>query len=59
MRSNIEFKERIRKVDVDKIKEDFLVMDEVRAMKREDFAILVNLERIRSALSNKGEIKWD
>lgn len=28
-------------------------------MKREDFAVLVNLERIRNALSNKGDIKWD
>jgi hypothetical protein len=28
-------------------------------MKREDFAVLVNLERIRGALSNKGNIKWD
>lgn len=34
-------------------------MDEVRAMKKEDFTILVNLERIRHALSNKGSIKWD
>lgn len=28
-------------------------------MHREDFAVLVNLERIRMALSNKGNIKWD
>jgi hypothetical protein len=34
-------------------------MDEVRAMKKEDFSVLVNLERIRQALSNKGEVKWD
>lgn len=59
VRSNIEFKERIKQINVDKIKEDFMVNEQIRLMKREDFAVLVNLERIRTALSNKGNIKWD
>jgi len=36
IRANLDFKERIRKVNVDKIKEDFNLMDEVRTMKRDD-----------------------
>jgi len=51
VRSNMEFKERIRKVNTQKIKEDFNLMEEVRTMKKDDQAILVNLERMRTALS--------
>lgn len=36
IRANLDFKERIKKVNVDKIKEDFNCMDEVRLMKRDD-----------------------
>lgn len=36
VRSNIGFKERIKTVNTQKIKEDFNLMDAVRAMKRED-----------------------
>ncbi len=52
VRSNLEFKERIRKVNTTKIKEDFNLMEEVRQMKRDDQAILVNLERMRTALAS-------
>ena len=51
VRSNKEFKERIKKVNTQKIKEDFNLMEEVRTMKKDDQAILVNLERMRTALS--------
>ena len=36
VRSNIAFKERIKSVNTQKIKEDFNLMDAVRSMKRED-----------------------
>mmetsp|Transcript_12499 Transcript_12499/g.12265 ORF Transcript_12499/g.12265 Transcript_12499/m.12265 type:complete len:106 (-) Transcript_12499:770-1087(-) len=36
IRANIEFKERIKKVNVEKIKEGFNVMDEIRVMRRDD-----------------------
>jgi hypothetical protein len=36
IRANLDFKERIKKVNVDKIREDFNCMDEVRLMKRDD-----------------------
>ena len=44
---------------MEKVKEEFMVFDEVRNMKREDFAVLCNLERFRQGLSNSGKIKWD
>lgn len=47
IRANLDFKERIRNVNVDKIKENFMIMDEIRNMKRDDIIILVNLERMR------------
>jgi hypothetical protein len=47
IRANMDFKERIKRVNVDKIKDEFMVMDEVRNLKRDDFAVLVNLERLR------------
>lgn len=58
VRSNLEFKERIRKVNTNKIREDFNLMDEVRQMKKDDQAILVNLERMRTALAS-GSVQWD
>lgn len=36
VRSNIEFKDRLKKVNTQKIKEDFNLMDEVRAMTKHD-----------------------
>jgi hypothetical protein len=59
IRANIDLKERLKKVNVDKIKEEFMVMDDVRLLKRDDFAVLVNLERLRQGLANSGAIKWD
>lgn len=56
VRSNMEFKSKLSKMDTNKIKEEFMVMDEVRNMKREDIAILINLERIRAALLAKNNI---
>jgi len=36
-----------------------MLMDEIRInMKKDDLAVLINLERIRSALS-KSSVKWD
>jgi len=58
VRSNFGFKERILSVNTQKIKEDFNLMDAVRSMKREDQAVLVNLERMRTALSS-GTVQWD
>lgn len=58
VRSNLEFKDRIRKVNTNKIREDFNLMDEVRQMKKDDQAILVNLERMRTALAS-GSVQWD
>ena len=58
VRSNLSFKERIQSVNTQKIKEDFNLMDAVRSMKREDQAVLVNLERMRTALSS-GTVQWD
>ena len=55
----MEFKNRIKAVNTQKIKEDFNLMEEVRQMKKDDLAILVNLERMRAALSNGGSVQWD
>lgn len=59
IRSNIDFKERLKRVNTDKIREDFMMMDEIRnSLKKDDLAVLINLERLRTALSKNG-IKWD
>ena len=34
-------------------------MDDIRAMKKEDQIVLVNLERMRAALAAKNNVKWD
>ena len=47
VRSNIDFKNRIKAINTEKIKEEFNVIDEVRLMKKYDQAVLVNLERLR------------
>lgn len=36
LKSNMEFKERIKKVNTQKIREEFNMMDNIRAMKRDD-----------------------
>ena len=59
VRANIDFKEKIGKVNSEKIKEEFMLLDEIRNnMKKDDLAVLINLERIRTALSNN-QVKWD
>jgi hypothetical protein len=55
----LDFKEKIKKVNTEKIKEEFMLMDDIRNnVKKDDLAILINLERIRTALSNYN-VKWD
>ena len=61
VRSNIEFKERLRRVNPEGIREQFMLMEEIRGgMKKDDLAVLVNLERIRTALAKQtAGVKWD
>jgi hypothetical protein len=59
VRSNIDFKERIKKIDIKKLRDQFLILDEVRAMKKEEICILVNMERFRRALSGGEGVEWD
>jgi len=59
VRANDDLKARLVKVNCDRIKDDFLTLEEVRQLKREDLVVLVNLERLRQGLSNNGNVKWD
>ena len=52
IKANLDFRERLRRVNADKIREHFMLQDEIRnMMKKDDLAVLINLERIRTAMS--------
>jgi len=47
-------------VDANRIKHRFLAIDEIRAMKKEQVAVLVNIERFRIALQGENnQTEWD
>ena len=46
----MQFKKQIGALDANRIKQKFLMIDEVRNMKKEEVTVLVNMERFRIAL---------